>query len=161
MDQLAQIAIATLQRFPAPSMSIEELYDALRREAHDVAPAREHVVRALEGQPGLRILHRPPSEGEIEIGPTAWVVASGSDRRPERHIRSLSERLRQTLVTLAGIVDADSLRDWARWNRMLVEGDRIRAALLGAPAPERPPTPPMQARPARRRRRARAATVKR
>lgn len=166
MDPLGQVANAILQRCPAPALALDELHDALRQEARELVPPRDHVLHALEGQPGIRILRRPPCRGEMEIGPAAWVLATESDRRPERPIRSLPERLRQSLIALGAVVEPESMREWVRWNRMLMEEGRIRDALRRSRERARPAAPPQPVPPPSttrrtRRRRSRRASVNR
>lgn len=162
MDPLGETAATILQRCPAPALTLDALYDTLRTEARELVPPKSRILGALENQPGLRILRRPPCLGESPIGPVAWVVATGSDRRPEHRVRSVPERLRQTLVALAELVEPESLREWARWNRMLLEEGRIRDALSRSqrarpPEPPKRVPPPSTTNPAPRRRRRKAA----
>lgn len=163
MDPIAQTAAAILERSPAPALTLDELREALARESPQLATRPERLLGALARHSDIRILRRPPCEGEAEIGPTAWVMATGCEHRTEHAVRSIPERLRRSVISVGEAIQQGSMRDWARWNLLLAEEGRARDALRRsaregarrAPPPTHlssagPPKPPSRRRRRRR-----------
>lgn len=146
MDPVAATAEAILRHDPAPGLPLPRLTERLRARLDDDRLTAEEVRRRLEAEPTrFRILdlERGVLGGTGGLGPSgAWVAvltdpAGGEVGRgagdPAHGVPTDPQRLlRNSVRWLAASVDPRSLRDVARWRRLLVSEKRTRAALSAA-----------------------------
>ena len=133
MDSLADTAAQVLGQSPDPALTVDELLDRMRSGLPDRRPGREELIRALGTDPNrFRVLLRPARSWPVEIGPDAWLVATGARRAQGRPGRSVLGRLRAAVVTLGQEVEPGSMQSWARWHGLVDSERRARAALQGA-----------------------------
>lgn len=145
MDPVAATAEAILRYDPAPGLPLARLTERLRARLDDARLTPDEVRHRLEAEPTrFRILdlERGVLDEATGLGPSgAWVavltdpaagVMEAAGAPPGDLDGDAERRLRDSVRWLSGSVDARSLREVARWRRLLVSERRTRAALSAA-----------------------------
>ncbi len=132
MDSIPESAATVLRRHPAPALPIGEVRTLLFGSPGGRPLPEEVLLRELRRRPDLvRVLESPPRRW-AGAGPRSWIVArvpgDGEARTP------LSARLRASLRHLGEGLESGSALALARWERLLREEERLRAALRRRPA---------------------------
>jgi len=166
VDPIHVQTVDLLRAHPAPALALDVIEDSLEStHSGPSAGTRNFIARLKDGtgnSEGLCVIRLPGRGWLKDLGPEAWILATGSRRAGVTGARSPAgeSRLRRTLRILGQTIEPGSVRSWARWTRMLEEEARIRPLMSRRTSrrdPDRgePETPPstnrLRDRPRRRR----------
>jgi len=127
VDSIPEQALGLLRRSPSPALPLGELRTLLTGTFGGFAPSEERLLQEMRQYPELFRLIEAPESIRRFGSPRAWVLTCPDSDDPPPP--SLARKLRASLQGLGDQVDCQSLIDLARWERLLREEGRVRAAL--------------------------------